>query len=153
MRAGPGRDHAAIGSLAHDADGVRNLGCEGGLSVAEWQEARPAEREARGKQRWGRNEQGGTSGCAAGGQRAAGIGIAVLAGALFALQARINGELGDRLHDGVAAALVSFGSGLALLLAFAAVSRRMRAGLRRVGAARRHGRLRWGHRAAGGAGG
>lgn len=89
----------------------------------------------------------------AGGRRSAGIAIAVLAGALFALQARINGELGDRLDDGVAAALVSFGSGLALLLAFAAVSRRMRAGLRRVRAALRTGQLRWWHLAVGVSGG
>ena len=35
VRAGPGLDHPAIGSLAHDADGIRNLGCEGGLSFAQ----------------------------------------------------------------------------------------------------------------------
>lgn len=88
-----------------------------------------------------------------GARRVAGTAIAVAAGALFAVQARINGELGDRLHDGVTAALVSFAGGLALLLAYAAVSGRMRAGLRRVGAALRAGRLRWWHLAAGISGG
>ncbi|HET8643403.1 MAG TPA: DMT family transporter [Pseudonocardiaceae bacterium] len=88
-----------------------------------------------------------------GGRRAAGTALAVVAGALFAVQARINGELGERLNDGVAAALFSFGSGLALLLAFTALSGRMRAGLRRVAAALRNRRLRWWHVAGGVSGG
>lgn len=88
-----------------------------------------------------------------GGRRAAGTALAVVAGALFAVQARINGELGERLNDGVAAALFSFASGLALLLAFTAISGRMRAGLRRIVAALRVGRLRWWHVAGGVSGG
>ncbi|CAN7351538.1 DMT family transporter [Microbacterium sp. LjRoot45] len=40
---------------------------------------------------------------------------AVLVGILTAIQARINGELGLRLGDGLVAAAISFGSGLALL--------------------------------------
>lgn len=79
--------------------------------------------------------------------------IAVVVGAVFALQARINGELGERLHDGVAAALVSFGTGLALLLGYTALSARMRAGLGKVAAAVRTGRLRWWHLAGGACGG
>lgn len=86
-------------------------------------------------------------------RRAAGTAIAVVAGALFAVQSRVNGELGERLHDGVAAALVSFGGGLVLLLSYAALSPRMRAGLRRVGAAVRAGRLRRWYLAAGVSGG
>jgi bacterial/archaeal transporter family-2 protein len=87
------------------------------------------------------------------GRRAPGTAIAVVVGALFAVQSRINGELGARLHDGVAAALVSFGGGLVLLLAYTALSGRMRAGLRRVGAAVRVGRLRWWHLVGGVSGG
>jgi bacterial/archaeal transporter family-2 protein len=79
--------------------------------------------------------------------------IAVVVGAMFAVQARINGELGERLHDGVAAALVSFSTGLALLLVYTALSARMRAGLGKVAAALRTGRLRWWHLAGGACGG
>jgi bacterial/archaeal transporter family-2 protein len=72
-----------------------------------------------------------------------GIALALLAGALVAVQSRINGELGERLHDGVLAALISFGGGLLVLLAAAVVSARMRAGVRRVAAAARRGELSW----------
>ncbi|WP_375386706.1 DMT family transporter [uncultured Microbacterium sp.] len=41
---------------------------------------------------------------------------AVLVGVLTALQARINGQLGVRLGDGFTAAVISFGSGLAILI-------------------------------------
>jgi heat shock protein HslJ len=66
VRAGPGLDHPVVGSLRFGADGIRNLGCEGGLTFAEWQQASPAEREAGRKRRWCRIEQGGTVGWAAG---------------------------------------------------------------------------------------
>ncbi|BDV31313.1 DMT family transporter [Microbacterium terricola] len=49
------------------------------------------------------------------------LGGAVLIGVLTALQARINGQLGVRLDDGFAAAVVSFGSGLVILLALSAL--------------------------------
>jgi transporter family-2 protein len=57
---------------------------------------------------------------------AVGIGIAV------ALQARINGELGERIDDGIIAAAVSNLGGLTLLVALAAVRRQVRQGLGRV---------------------
>ncbi len=41
---------------------------------------------------------------------------AVLVGVMTAVQARVNGELGLRLDDGLAAAVVSFGSGLVILI-------------------------------------
>jgi heat shock protein HslJ len=66
LRTGPGLDHPTIGTLAHDADGIRNLGCEGGLSFAAWEAASPEEREAGRKRRWCRIEHGGTVGWAAG---------------------------------------------------------------------------------------
>ncbi|HEY8590255.1 MAG TPA: DMT family transporter [Naasia sp.] len=47
----------------------------------------------------------------------AAIVVAVLSGALMAVQARINGELGLRMGSGAAAAAVSFGSGLVLVSA------------------------------------
>ncbi|MBN9180890.1 MULTISPECIES: DMT family transporter [unclassified Microbacterium] len=37
-------------------------------------------------------------------------------GMLTAIQARVNGQLGVRLHDGFTAAVISFGSGLAILI-------------------------------------
>jgi hypothetical protein len=66
VRSGPGLSHPAIGSLPFDADGIRNLGCEGGPTFAEWQAASPKEREAARKRRWCRIEHGQTVGWAAG---------------------------------------------------------------------------------------
>jgi len=63
-------------------------------------------------------------------------------GAGVAVQARINGALGARLHDGIAAATVSFGTGLVLLLVAFAVSGRLRGGVGQVRAAVAEGRLR-----------
>lgn len=68
---------------------------------------------------------------------------AVASGAMVALQARINADLGARLDDPLLAALVSFGSGLAVLsvLVLRAPSRRAAAGLRDVPVWRRLGGL------------
>jgi len=46
---------------------------------------------------------------------------AVLVGIMTAVQARINGQLGVRLDDGLAAAAISFGSGLVLLIVVSAI--------------------------------
>jgi bacterial/archaeal transporter family-2 protein len=59
-------------------------------------------------------------------------GAAVLVGVLTAAQARINGSLGAALGDGVVAAFVSFGSGLAILLVLSAALPSGRAGARRL---------------------
>ncbi|MBV1849083.1 DMT family transporter [Catellatospora tritici] len=72
--------------------------------------------------------------------RAAGVGLAVLGGAFLALQSRLNGELGRRLDDGIAAASISFGVGLIVLLLALPL---MRTGVRRLVAAVRGGGLRW----------
>ncbi|MGV9540362.1 DMT family transporter [Nocardia beijingensis] len=53
-------------------------------------------------------------------------------GAGVAVQGRINGALGARLADGVAAAVISFGVGLVVLVVAFAVSGRLRDGARRV---------------------
>lgn len=66
--------------------------------------------------------------------------LAVLGGVFAALQARINGELGQRIGNGIAAAAISFLIGLGLLLLALGW---MRPGLRKVGAAMRDGSLRW----------
>lgn len=72
--------------------------------------------------------------------RTAGVALAVLGGSCLALQSRINGELGHQLGDGVAAATVSFGVGLGvMLLALPWMHRNAR----RILHALRSGQLRW----------
>jgi transporter family-2 protein len=71
-----------------------------------------------------------------------GTAVAVGIGAAVAVQARINGELGQRIDDGVVAALLSFLSGLLLLTLLAAARPSMRRGLGRVIAAVRRRTLR-----------
>lgn len=61
--------------------------------------------------------------------------VAVVLGVGVAVQARINGELGQRIDDGLVAALVSFLGGLVLLVTLAAALPPMRVGLRRVATA------------------
>lgn len=56
------------------------------------------------------------------------LGAAVAIGVMTAAQARVNGELGVRLEDGFAAAVVSFGSGLVILIVLSAVLPSGRAG-------------------------
>ncbi|WP_431904254.1 DMT family transporter [Micromonospora carbonacea] len=49
-------------------------------------------------------------------RRITGVGLATASGVAVAVQSRINGELGVRLADGIAAAVLSFGVGLLVLL-------------------------------------
>ncbi|HEY6747553.1 MAG TPA: DMT family transporter [Mycobacteriales bacterium] len=67
------------------------------------------------------------------------VGLAFVGGAVFALQTRVNGELGTRSGSAFWAALVSFVSGLAVLVAVIAAVPRLRAAAAR---AARH-RLPW----------
>jgi bacterial/archaeal transporter family-2 protein len=60
---------------------------------------------------------------------AAGLAMAVSAGLAIPLQGRINGALGARLGDGIAAAVVSFSTGLVLMILVSLVLPRGRAGL------------------------
>lgn len=71
------------------------------------------------------------------------LALAAVCGALMAVQARINGELGHVLDDGFTAAAISFGSGLVILSIGMLVSRRGRVGAARVVQAVRGGGLRW----------
>lgn len=64
-------------------------------------------------------------------------------GAGVAVQGRINGALGARLQDGIAAATVSFGTGLLVLAVVFLVSARLRRGVRLVWRAVGAGELRW----------
>ena len=77
-----------------------------------------------------------------------GLSAAFGIGILVAIQSRLNGELGFVLGDGVAAALISFGSGLLILLIGTAVVPPIRRSLANVWRAirrpmRGHGGLRW----------
>ncbi|EMY33253.1 hypothetical protein D477_015843 [Arthrobacter crystallopoietes BAB-32] len=63
---------------------------------------------------------------------ALGLPLALLAGLSMPVQGRINGALGARLDDGVAAAVVSFGTGLVLMVLVCLLVPSGRAGLRRV---------------------
>ncbi|WFE36882.1 DMT family transporter [Micromonospora sp. WMMD975] len=76
------------------------------------------------------------------GRRVAGVGLATAGGVLVALQSRINGELGVRLADGIAAAVVSFGLGLLVLLVLVPATPGGRRGLTALRGALRAGVLR-----------
>lgn len=66
IREAPDAGSAKIGEIPPDGDGVRNLGCQGGLSFAEWQAASEAERQAAARSRWCRINYQGVEGWVAG---------------------------------------------------------------------------------------
>lgn len=66
LRAGPGADHAGIGTVPAGAEGLVNFGCRGGLSLTEWQAADPDERAAAGERRWCRIGHGAVIGWSCG---------------------------------------------------------------------------------------
>ncbi|WP_028281551.1 DMT family transporter [Arthrobacter sp. H5] len=61
-----------------------------------------------------------------------GLPLAMLAGVAIPLQGRVNGALGTRLDDGIAAALVSFGTGLVFMVIISLTVPRGRAGLKEL---------------------
>ncbi|SCF36612.1 transporter family-2 protein [Micromonospora viridifaciens] len=75
-------------------------------------------------------------------RRVAGVGLATASGVAVAVQSRINGELGVRLADGIAAAVVSFGLGLLVLLVLVPATPAGRRGLVALRVALREGSLR-----------
>ncbi|MFF5174409.1 DMT family transporter [Micromonospora sp. NPDC000089] len=75
-------------------------------------------------------------------RRATGVALATASGLAVAVQSRINGELGVRLADGIAAAVVSFGLGLLVLLVLVPATPAGRRGLGRLRSALRGGALR-----------
>ena len=75
-------------------------------------------------------------------RRALGVGLAVASGVAVAAQSRVNGELGVRLQDGIAAALVSFGVGLLVLAVLVPALPGGRRGLRMLRRALTEGTLR-----------
>ena len=63
---------------------------------------------------------------------AVGLPVAVATGLVIPLQGRINGALGATLDDGIAAAVVSFTTGLLLITAISLATPKGRAGLQRI---------------------
>jgi transporter family-2 protein len=76
-------------------------------------------------------------------RRLTGAVLAALGGVGLATQGRINGQLGHLIGDGLFAALVSFGVGLALLVTAVLAWRPGRRGVARLLAQIRDGNLRW----------
>jgi len=66
LRSGPSIDATVISRIPAGVDGLRNLGCEGGLSFAEFERANAAEREAATRTRWCQVDYQGAIGWAAG---------------------------------------------------------------------------------------
>ena len=66
IRAEPNPRAEKIGEIPPDGDGIENLGCEGGLSFAEWLEATQEERDASERRVWCRIAYDGTEGWVAG---------------------------------------------------------------------------------------
>ena len=58
--------------------------------------------------------------------------LAALSGAMIALQARANGELSQRLNNGLQAALISFGSGLIVLFVITLFNSRIKEGIKNL---------------------
>ena len=77
------------------------------------------------------------------GRTATALGGAVAIGAMTAIQARVNGQLGVRLDNGVLAGWVSFAVGLALLSFPMLLTRSGRAGLGRLWRGIRTGEVPW----------
>ncbi|MEV6243596.1 DMT family transporter [Lentzea sp. NPDC051838] len=69
--------------------------------------------------------------------------LAALGGVAIAVQGRINGSLAQELHNGLLAALVSFGGGLLVLITAVLPAKSGRAGLLRLRDALRQRRIRW----------
>jgi transporter family-2 protein len=78
-------------------------------------------------------------------RRGLGLLVAFVTGTGISLQARVNAALAARLDDGVAAALISFGTGFLLLVLLTVAFPAPRRGLRRLRAGLAEGRLRWWH--------
>jgi len=73
------------------------------------------------------------------------LAFSVLIGSMYAVQSRVNGELGYQIGDGFTAAVISFGSGLVILSLGLLVFRRGRRGLQLVTRAVSARQLSWWH--------
>jgi hypothetical protein len=64
LRSGPGLLYPISGALPANAGEVKNLGCKGGLTFAEWQRASARERAASVERRWCHVRHGNVTGWA-----------------------------------------------------------------------------------------
>lgn len=66
MRAAPSPTGPLVTAIPHDARGLRNLGCQGGPTFAQWNKMTPAERNRASRKRWCKVEYAGRQGWVAG---------------------------------------------------------------------------------------
>lgn len=66
LRAAPSATSAIRTAIPHDAYGLRNLGCRGEQSFAEWQRSSPEQRRVAANRRWRLIEYRGVTGWANG---------------------------------------------------------------------------------------
>jgi uncharacterized protein YraI len=62
IREGPSAEHKKIGAIPHDGRKIKNLGCQGGMSFAQWEQAPLAQRAKSAKARWCKVEYQGLTG-------------------------------------------------------------------------------------------
>ena len=66
IRAKPSPKGEKVGEIPHDGRGIRNLGCQGGPTFAEWEKMSEAQRKRARRQRWCRIRYEGVEGWVAG---------------------------------------------------------------------------------------
>ena len=66
IRASNSATSSKVGEIPHDGDGIRNMGCAGGLSYSEWEAATQADRDAAARRRWCQISYDGVTGWVAG---------------------------------------------------------------------------------------
>ena len=67
--------------------------------------------------------------------------LAAFSGILIAIQSRANGELSHRLNNSIQAAVISFSTGLLVLIVITILNQKVRNGMRNLSAALRNGAL------------
>lgn len=66
LRSAPSFKAHKIGAIPHDARGLKNLGCQGGPTFAQWSTMTAGERKEAAKKRWCQVEYGAKRGWVAG---------------------------------------------------------------------------------------
>jgi hypothetical protein len=62
IRRTPDLDARIVGKIPKDADGIRNLGCKGGLTRKQWEKASEARKKSAARERWCQVEHDGMKG-------------------------------------------------------------------------------------------
>ena len=66
VRRGPDAEAKIVGKIPKDTDGIKNLGCKGGLTQKQWTKASEAKKKLAAKERWCQVEHGGVKGWVSG---------------------------------------------------------------------------------------